>query len=625
MMQQLECFSHPVLTRTFSCEAELEELMHQIDIMVNNKKLEWERQAQVLETKLDAREKELINSQNAMDQKIREMEILHQKLEDVEKSQCEMAQSYEGQLQTLKFQLSKLKHSYEKLQLHHKKQVGSYRTEQSLECDSTQSELNRLNQKLKEFKAKSKEWEKQRILYQNQLGTLDHQRKSLAEKCKLFQKQSQNHHTWLTGRRPFQDSSFTSLSEIRHLREQLHTSQKNIMSSEGIITKLKSDMNEEAMSKTKLQEENQRLLQELKKCQRQFQNLESDFSEVKTELQLREDLLSAVEVEQMHMHKELAKFRIYRSIEENTKSLGSSHTQSLKLNEIQLLKKKMAFHISELHKVRNLLFYQTQPHSFDENSDLIVKFHQKDNTKATIVDKSDFLEGPLITEVEMKEKNIFKQQGIKSLKEQESYTTLEKLQYENGKLQNDFIKAQAKLELPSESGHEKPEESPNYSVHDITEIKASENMFQQENNWELKTELLQSTRNCIKSLTLHNETGDIAVSSSWDDPSENIFRNPEVAAGGVTKVSIVGCLPNQDTPNLSLLSQYCHGDNITCTLSSPETSFPNTAIEKFFQEEDKRAKEFEKILNAHIEELQKNSQKILCKASHLNQIRHVTH
>nr|XP_033804512.1 deuterosome assembly protein 1 isoform X3 [Geotrypetes seraphini] len=527
--------------RTFSCEAELEELMHQIDIMVNNKKLEWERQAQVLETKLDAREKELINSQNAMDQKIREMEILHQKLEDVEKSQCEMAQSYEGQLQTLKFQLSKLKHSYEKLQLHHKKQVGSYRTEQSLECDSTQSELNRLNQKLKEFKAKSKEWEKQRILYQNQLGTLDHQRKSLAEKCKLFQ------------------------------------------------------------------------------------NLESDFSEVKTELQLREDLLSAVEVEQMHMHKELAKFRIYRSIEENTKSLGSSHTQSLKLNEIQLLKKKMAFHISELHKVRNLLFYQTQPHSFDENSDLIVKFHQKDNTKATIVDKSDFLEGPLITEVEMKEKNIFKQQGIKSLKEQESYTTLEKLQYENGKLQNDFIKAQAKLELPSESGHEKPEESPNYSVHDITEIKASENMFQQENNWELKTELLQSTRNCIKSLTLHNETGDIAVSSSWDDPSENIFRNPEVAAGGVTKVSIVGCLPNQDTPNLSLLSQYCHGDNITCTLSSPETSFPNTAIEKFFQEEDKRAKEFEKILNAHIEELQKNSQKILCKASHLNQIRHVTH
>ncbi|XP_030056043.1 deuterosome assembly protein 1 isoform X4 [Microcaecilia unicolor] len=553
MTQQLEFFPNPILTRTFSCETELEELMHQIDIMVNNKKLEWERQVQVLETRLDIREKELINARNAMDQKIREMEILHQKKEDdVEKSRCEIAQNYEGQLQTLKYQLSKLQHSYEKLQLHHKKKVRSYRTELSPEHERTQSELNRLNQKLEEFKTKSKEWEKQRILYQHQLGTLDRQRKSLAEKCKLFQKQSQNHHTWLTGRRLLQDSTFTSLSEIRHLREQLHVSQKNIMSSEGIIRKLKSDMNEAAMNNKKLQEEKQRLLQELKKCHRQCQNLELELSEVKTELQSRDDLLRAVEMEQIQMHKELAK---NRSIEENVKSFESSHTQSIKLNEE--LKKKMEFHISELRK------------------------------------------------------------GVKSLREQKSCTTtLEKLQYENERLQNDVIKVQSKLELSSETGCEKPEESLSYSGHDVRE-----KMFQQENNCELKTELLQSSRHYINSHSPHNETDDIAINSSWDSPSANIFRNPEGAAGGVIEVPIVDCLHNQGISNLSFLSQYIPGDSIV--LSYPEISCTTTAAEKFLQEEEKRAKEFEKILNSHIDELEKNSKKILCKSTHFNQIKNM--
>ncbi|XP_030056044.1 deuterosome assembly protein 1 isoform X5 [Microcaecilia unicolor] len=535
MTQQLEFFPNPILTRTFSCETELEELMHQIDIMVNNKKLEWERQVQVLETRLDIREKELINARNAMDQKIREMEILHQKKEDdVEKSRCEIAQNYEGQLQTLKYQLSKLQHSYEKLQLHHKKKVRSYRTELSPEHERTQSELNRLNQKLEEFKTKSKEWEKQRILYQHQLGTLDRQRKSLAEKCKLFQ------------------------------------------------------------------------------------NLELELSEVKTELQSRDDLLRAVEMEQIQMHKELAK---NRSIEENVKSFESSHTQSIKLNEE--LKKKMEFHISELRKVRNFLFYQTQPHSFDlknmknENSDLIAKLHQKDNTKAAIVEKSDFQERQLMTEVEMKEKNISKQQGVKSLREQKSCTTtLEKLQYENERLQNDVIKVQSKLELSSETGCEKPEESLSYSGHDVRE-----KMFQQENNCELKTELLQSSRHYINSHSPHNETDDIAINSSWDSPSANIFRNPEGAAGGVIEVPIVDCLHNQGISNLSFLSQYIPGDSIV--LSYPEISCTTTAAEKFLQEEEKRAKEFEKILNSHIDELEKNSKKILCKSTHFNQIKNM--
>lgn len=40
---------------------------------------------------------------------------------------------------------------------------------------------------------------------------------------------------------------------------------------------------------------------------------------------------------------------------------------------------------------------------------------------------------------------------------------------------------------------------------------------------------------------------------------------------------------------------------------SPETLFPAAAAEKFLQEEERRAKDFEQILNSHIEELQRQS------------------
>lgn len=40
---------------------------------------------------------------------------------------------------------------------------------------------------LKEFRAKSREWDKQEILYQTHLVSLDAQQKILSEKCNQFQ------------------------------------------------------------------------------------------------------------------------------------------------------------------------------------------------------------------------------------------------------------------------------------------------------------------------------------------------------------------------------------------------------------------------------------------------------
>uniref|UniRef100_A0A8C9FNN2 CEP63/Deup1 N-terminal domain-containing protein n=1 Tax=Pavo cristatus TaxID=9049 RepID=A0A8C9FNN2_PAVCR len=55
-----------------SCEAELQELMKQIDIMVAHKKAEWEGQTQALEACLGVREQELSSARAALEEKHKE-------------------------------------------------------------------------------------------------------------------------------------------------------------------------------------------------------------------------------------------------------------------------------------------------------------------------------------------------------------------------------------------------------------------------------------------------------------------------------------------------------------------------------------------------------------------------
>lgn len=60
-----------------SCEAELQELMKQIDIMVAHKKSEWEGQTQALEACLSVREQELSSTRAALQEKYKEVPQVH--------------------------------------------------------------------------------------------------------------------------------------------------------------------------------------------------------------------------------------------------------------------------------------------------------------------------------------------------------------------------------------------------------------------------------------------------------------------------------------------------------------------------------------------------------------------
>ncbi|XP_038600386.1 centrosomal protein of 63 kDa isoform X3 [Tachyglossus aculeatus] len=107
-----------------SCEAELQELMKQIDIMVAHKRSEWEGQTQALETCLQHREQELESLRVQLDQKRKEVGMLHEQIEDLNKVKQDRTKEYEQELKKLQEELARLKRNYEKLQ---KKQMRKSR------------------------------------------------------------------------------------------------------------------------------------------------------------------------------------------------------------------------------------------------------------------------------------------------------------------------------------------------------------------------------------------------------------------------------------------------------------------------------------------------------------------
>uniref|UniRef100_A0A4W2FQV0 Deuterosome assembly protein 1 n=1 Tax=Bos indicus x Bos taurus TaxID=30522 RepID=A0A4W2FQV0_BOBOX len=489
------------------CEAELQELMEQIDIMVNNKKLDWERKMRALETRLDLRDQELANAQTCLEQKGQEVGLLRQKLDSLEKCNLAMTQNYEGQLQTLKAQFSKLTNSFEKLRLHQLKQNKFRRKEVPHLKEEMPFELNNLNQKLEEFRAKSREWDKQEILYQTHLVSLDAQQKILSEKCNQFQKQAQSYHTQLNGKKQsIEDSS----PEIPRLVCEPDSTCETSERDEFIIEKLKSAVSEIALSRNKLQDENQKLLQELKMYQRQCQAMEAGLSEVKSELQSRDDLLRIIEMERLQLHRELLKLGESQSTQENKKRLESSYSPSIK----------------ETEKKRKELFSVTP-------------------------DQPDH------------EKELNKTSGITDIKsvdftnrEHSRHTSINKLEYENERLRNDLAKLHA------------------------------------------------SGKSTWANVNTYEEAGRF-----------NHDREPNRSA-----TPPLPSLPFQTKEITSPLVS----DEEVFPMSPPDISFPaSLATQHFLLEEEKRAKELEKLLNTHIDELQRHTEFTLNKYTKLKQDRHI--
>ncbi|XP_075707589.1 deuterosome assembly protein 1 isoform X2 [Rhinoderma darwinii] len=563
-----------------SCESELEELMRQIDIMVNSKKVEWEKQVLVLEQRLGDQDQELTTTRCTLDQKDCEIRVLSKKLEEADGNQYEVVRKYETQLEELKNQLCKLKKSYDKLQFYHVKNIDT-----SPDHEKSQSELRWLSQNLDEYKDQARQWENQKLLYQNNIKKLNEQRKNLLEKCDCFQ-QSQSYQEQLSGRRQLQDEAITNnQSTIRRLRCQLDASQETIRSDRVIIENLKTTVKEITLSRNSLKDENHHLLLELKDCQKRCQTMENELSEAMIELQAREDLSRAAELHQRQLHK-----CVFPNSQENKLSSEVSNVimKDQTPNQEKVQKRLKLSHCKQDQAEIDLSIKESRNGGLErleaDVSDLTEKFHQKNITIATISQKVSRLE----REFDMKEHGNMHQQILTSA--EESHPLHDMTQ------EPEMEKPLKRCSNGQELEGLQPEMMKPLSWQ--REITGKPSQGKQHRSNEQNEPTLKMTDNDTNNnLSCHRPCDSLLVDQECLE-----FILPDLRSSDSPQNDHQ--FPEMDFTDFSLFVCDRSGDSLV--MPDTEESLVSAA-ERFLHEENRRALDFENILNSHIEELQRYS------------------
>ncbi|XP_040517782.1 deuterosome assembly protein 1 isoform X13 [Gallus gallus] len=571
-----EVFQEQALTKASSCEAELQDLVHQVDIIVNSKKVEWERKMKALEAQMDIQHQELASTQSKLDQKSQEVELLCQQLENLQKTNCEMAQNYKTQLCALKSQFSKLTHSYEKLL----KQKNHHSREKCKESPETSFELSNLNKKLEEFKAKSREWDKKGTICQNHLIYLDAQQKILSEKCNLFQNME------------------ASFSEMRNELQSRDALWRKIQLE---CQQLRAELLKVRENKDKQKTHRSSFVQLTEQSENKNADLQAQSQESQQEVlsKIRNHLYQK---EPSHCSEQE---RIRTEISDLTEELHQKEiTIATIMEKASLLERRLK---TEL-QIKDKLLAKQQLLNFR------YKVIKSENTHLKEIMENQKYKSCMSIDLSNKKHGDFT-------------ASIHKLEHENARLQNSLVKGQNRTETLMLGGMDKHgEKEHSYQTHSKMQEK-EERTFQNEDERHMK---LQQTaiftasgyhRNC--SPTSHGQ-GDIIGSKSdralsyhkldrgrqmeLDDKSPSPPTEYPLCFGGL--------FPEKGRTG-TLLSHAYDAEESKLS-SSPETSFLATT-EKFLQEEEKHTKEFEERLNSHLEELQRLSENTLKKYTGLQQ------
>lgn len=693
-----------------SCEAELQELMKQIDIMVAHKKSEWEGQTQALESCLSVREQELSSARAALEEKYKEVGMLRQQLEDMETAKQDLVREYEQQLKKFQEELARLRRSYEKLQ---KKQMREAREECNKRQGDDQFEMRRLTRKLEEFRQKSLDWEKQRLRYQQQVASLEAQRKALAEQSELIQ-------TQLANRKQILESvELASRSEIQHLTSKLERANDAICANELEVERLNMRVDDLTENNRMILEDQQRVQEELRQSKKMLEVLQDEKMELRATLQSQEDFIDSSKLHQEQLQKELARVTetlhtkelLIRALEERLQekqlsspglelehvllqldvaqkkeqhlqsevthlenSLVSSNARCVQLSEelaenikeLQSMEEHHTESKAEIKKLKEQLCQADQTHRSElegmkkEISRLTQELHQRDITIASANGSTSDLEQQLRTEIERAERKAVEHRVIlvqletlrlenRHLSEMlekmefgmregkhvtlralsEGYATeLNKLKLENQQLQKDLAEARAKLELTTQVCQDEPEDtaqlqSEEPKTRDVHCRTTRESQHKHD-------EQTEKTHHKPDKIIQHHQ-GEPQGRKIQPLPAEMGAVIPETGEL-TTQTSRKGCL---ESPTLA--SDSLQGTDSSLFVVDDSTGFPDGASKKrianhqresvplcplptasvgsiaarYLEEEELRSQHILECLDAHIEELKKESEKIV--------------
>ncbi|XP_075572425.1 centrosomal protein of 63 kDa isoform X5 [Pelecanus crispus] len=615
-----------------SCEAELQELMKQIDIMVAHKKSEWEGQTQALEACLSIREQELSSARAALQERYKEVDMLRHQVEDLEKAKQDMVREYEQQLKKFQEELSRLRRSYEKLQ---KKQLREARGEANKRQGEDQFEMSRLTRKLEEFRQKSLDWEKQRLLYQQQVASLEAQRKALAEQSELIQvlqDEKMELRATLQSQEDFIDSSKLHQEQ---LQKELARVAETLRTKELLIRALEERLQEKQLSSPGLELEH--ILLQLDVAQKKAQHLQSEVTHLENSL-----------------------------VSSNARCVQLSEELDENIKELQSMEEHHTVSKAEIKKLKEQLSQAEQTHSSElegmkrEISRLTQELHQRDITIASASGSTSDLEQRLRTEIERAERKAVehrvilvqletlrlenhhlsemlektecgmlegKDVSLRALSEDYA-VELNKLKSENQQLQKDLAEARAKLELTRRVCQDEPEGTAQQmqdgepGARDVQYRTTREAQHKHDEQAERIHHKPDGTTQhhqgepqrwgAAETGTVTPEGGELPAQTSRKNCMESL------ALGTLLGTDSLLCVldGNKNLADETSKQSISNDQKESLPLCPLPTASVGSIAARYLEEEELRSQHVLECLNAHIEELKKESEKIVRQFGH---------